>query len=528
MKTYFSCFFDFDSKLTIRSIGGLIKYFERIEDDNFEINYIKPLNLDKILLLDSNAFKSLQIFNPTDLSCAFRQTNVLNSNTFRTHLSNKQLDFSNITLYGLYLSRMQTKIGISKLRSFLMKPIRDSDVLNERHKIIDAFCSNQNMELTVQIRNSLKKCKFINSILKQMKLSRIKWSEWKRLFRTTKALLEIYNHCLSFNDVLNKTVAKTTSDLESFLMVKNINALNKNSTFISGNHQEFDVKSTPKSRNPTQSCVASSIVKSSLFENDSAENLFSRIQASNYGPKFEYLVSLFENTINIDESNQKSSTTVLPHISSKLDEHKRIFSQLPEILTDIAREEINKYTLSGCTCIYMPNHGFFLVVSIKNFIATNNSFDSTLNSTIQEQIEKMRIDFEFKSNLKLAFRANDDYYYKNARMIELDEKYGDLASIIKNLEFEIVDQLQDEFMKHSHHYANFIDLVGELDTLLAFSQVANEYNYVKPELWLNKDDLDADSFIYAKDARHPLAEIFLESSTFVSNDIISGQFNLSV
>lgn len=280
---------------------------------------MKPLNLEKILLLDSNTFKSLQIFNTIDFSCAYRQTNLITSNTFRTGLASKKLNNNNITLYGLFLSKMQTKIGISKLRSFLMKPTRDINILNERHRVIDSFCSNRNQELTSDLRQSLKKCKFISSILKRMKLTRIKWNEWKRLYKTTKSLLDIYNLCLQYDELLNGSnsnkMSRTTSDVVSFIGAK----MNKNSTFISGVNQEFEIQSnilTPKTRTFTQS--ENSIIKSSIFENISTDNLFSRIQASNYGPKFEYLITLFENSVNIEESNQKQSSTILPNISSKI------------------------------------------------------------------------------------------------------------------------------------------------------------------------------------------------------------------
>ncbi len=251
-----TCFFDFDSKLAIRSIGGLIKYFQRFEDDEFEIRFIKPLSLDKILLLDSNSFKALQIFNAVDFSCAYRQSNIMSSNTFRTALTNKSLNNGNITLYGLFLSKMQTKIGVSKLRSFLMRPTRDPNILTERHRVIAAFNSNQNYEFTNQLRKALKKCKFINSILKRMKLTRIKWKEWKRLYKTTIALLQIYELNNTFDALINNSNSRNASQ---------------------------------STRIETQSVTN----KSSIFENNSAENLFLRINSQKFGEIFNYLSELF-------------------------------------------------------------------------------------------------------------------------------------------------------------------------------------------------------------------------------------------
>lgn len=44
----------------------------------------------------------------------------------------------------------------------------------------------------------------------------------------------------------------------------------------------------------------------SMQANDSKKNLFKRIVSCRYGPRFEYLLNLFENTVNIKESIQAS------------------------------------------------------------------------------------------------------------------------------------------------------------------------------------------------------------------------------
>lgn len=175
-------------------------------------------------------------------------------------MTNKSLNNGNITLYGLFLSKMQTKIGVSKLRSFLMKPTRDQNILNERHRVIDAFNSNQNQELTTQLRKSLKKCKFIDSVLKRMKLTRIKWKEWKRLYKTTNALLRIFELGVSFDELINGESSRSRL-------------------------------TTPSRKVDSQSFVNN---KSSIFENSSADNLFTRINATKFDEIFSRLGQLFE------------------------------------------------------------------------------------------------------------------------------------------------------------------------------------------------------------------------------------------
>ena len=159
---------------------------------------------------------------------------------------------------------------------------------------------------------------------------------------------------------------------------------------------------------------------------------------------------------------------MLPGISALLDEKKRLFAQLPEILTDIARNEMNKYNLSFCKCMYFPSQGFFLVLEMQKLTEQISSSQNTTRSSIfsrpsntdysylsdasiktydKEQFEKLNSHLEDSTDLKFEFKAETNFYYKNCKMQELDRHYGDLASIIKDLEFDMVDQVQDKFME---------------------------------------------------------------------------------
>lgn len=117
---YFSGLFDFESKLLIKSVGGLLKYFDRNRASlnltadvlgHIQILSVRPIILDKILLLDSNTYKSLQIFNNIDYVCANKLVETLDANSFRTSFNDK----FNHTLYGLYSTKIQTKIGIVQI-----------------------------------------------------------------------------------------------------------------------------------------------------------------------------------------------------------------------------------------------------------------------------------------------------------------------------------------------------------------------------------------------------------------------------
>jgi len=181
---FLSSLFDFESKFMIQSVGGLLGYLDRkkvnfdldLQQTQTPIHIVSKINLNKILTLDSNAFKSLDIFKTVDLNCALRQHDLKKSISFRTNLNDKSTD----TLYGLYSSKILTKIGIKRLRSLMLKPLRDMEVLNERHRLIDFFLKGENSELTKLLRAALKKCKFISNILRDMRIAKCNITEWKR------------------------------------------------------------------------------------------------------------------------------------------------------------------------------------------------------------------------------------------------------------------------------------------------------------------------------------------------------------
>ena len=183
---FFTGLFDFECKLTIQTVGGLLKYLDN-KQINFDyasntcvpIHTVSKINLEKLLMIDSNTFKSLDIFKTVDLTCALRQHDFKKSDSFRTYLNDKLSD----TLYGLYSSKILTKIGLAKLRSFMLKPVRDIEILNERHTVVDFFVNFQNNDLTQSVKTALKKCKYINNILKKMRIAKCSLTEWKRFFK---------------------------------------------------------------------------------------------------------------------------------------------------------------------------------------------------------------------------------------------------------------------------------------------------------------------------------------------------------
>lgn len=471
---FFNGLFDFDSKAMIKTVGALLKYLHR-NRVNFEfdrtaletpIKFIQPVNLSKLLILDPNSFKSLQIFNDVDLACA-NKLNYSEASNFRTTLNDR---FNN-TLYSLYLSQIQTKSGIAKLRSIMLKPTRDTSVLVYRLKLIEFFSNYNNQELIAELRKTLKKCKYINPILKRMRIAKCNLNEWKRLYKTTQAFLKISELARIIHAKLNTGTKLTPMNL-SFR------------SFVSDEHVE-------------------------------SRNIFYNLIVNNYEAKLDYLINLFDRVINLKESLEKKRTVVNANVSSRLDEKKLVYAGLSELLTQIAESERVKYDLKACALTYLSLLGFLLVVKVEQM------FDLEYFDGSQERIDSARAEFELKNEFKFVFKSTDKFYYKTLKCIELDSELGDLYAEISEMESEILENLQANFITHSHLYANMIDISAELDCLLAFSVIAKENNYTKPILAIEQG-----SFIEAKQVRHPLVELnFTSSSSYIPNDVQTSNAN---
>jgi DNA mismatch repair ATPase MutS len=602
---YFSSFLNFDDTLMIRCIAGLLNYLDRYQsliDIEFtnEINMtesnsqtgissvglfdapiicsFRPLKLDKILLLDSNAFESLNIIHRTDLECPNRQR-LLFMDNFRTILNEKR---QTSTLYSFFMKKLCTKYGMQKLRSWFLKPSRDLTILEQRHSMVEFFMANENYELTNLLRSILKKCKYIRPIFNRMKVgSNFTFTHWKRLYNTTRAILKVCQICgmiaqksrstkTAFEETsqteasqASQTEASQTSQtdtqeinvsfnesilyykkqgnyynpqggvsFESFFDRRSKNTLTPPSKHLDNNKANNHAASTVStdSKLTTFNVHANAALKLADVYSDKS-SLLTRITDVNYALKFDYLANLFERTINVASSHEKNKCTVNENVSSMLDEKRRIYSKLPEYLTEMAAEELKKYDLTECNIMYMPQFGFLLVISEADL---DQAADDKSDSPCRSSVEQWQAHFEHINELTLIFKSNKQYFYKNTKMKELDACFGDISGEINDLESNVIRMLQDEFLNYSHYYADMIDYCGELDVLMAFASIAKENDYVKPKFkkpndsqnapttttTTKLDSVERDSFICAYKVRHPMLEDNIES-IFVPNDMHS-------
>ena len=111
------------------------------------------------------------------------------------------------------------------------------------------------------------------------------------------------------------------------------------------------------------------------------------------------------------------------------------------------------------------------------------------------------------------FNQDDEAFFKNTEMRELDLNVGDLDGLIKDTESMIVTELEESVLDAESDLRESFMALSELDCVLSFAICAVDLNFVRPQM-----TGETENRIYIKDGRHPLQEIISEKE-FIPNDV---------
>ncbi|XP_038048492.1 mutS protein homolog 5-like isoform X2 [Patiria miniata] len=222
--------------------------------------------------------------------------------------------------------------------------------------------------------------------------------------------------------------------------------------------------------------------------------IFKKI-ARGFTEDLHYIASVISKIVDFDESAAQNRFVVKSNVDAELDHRKRTYNGLPDLMTQVAREELNRLSsdIEECNVIYLPQLGYLLAISC----------------TSKMQQEK---DFSVPG-LEFVFLSNNMVHYKSASTKALDVKLGDTQCEITDLETQIMHRLQNSILERSEVLFTVMQHAAELDCLLSFAAAAKDQNYTRP-------DLTEDNIIHITGGRHPLQELCV--SPFVPNDTYSG------
>ncbi|KAM9782822.1 mutS protein homolog 5 [Neosynchiropus ocellatus] len=236
-------------------------------------------------------------------------------------------------------------------------------------------------------------------------------------------------------------------------------------------------------------------VVSAVSIRDTARQLPQSIQlfqeiSEGFSDELLHISMLISHVVDFETSVAENRFIIKPNVDPAVDEKKRRMMGLSDFLTNVARRELEHLddSIPSCCVIYIPLFGFLLSVPRLSGMVT------------QEDFEIEGLDFMFLSE--------DRLHYRSRRTKELDELLGDLHCDIIDMEATVMNKLQKAILERSASLYKVVDLVAELDCLMALSNASLEYSYTSPKLTKSRR-------ISITQGRHPLLELC--SPVFVAN-----------
>ncbi|XP_007537223.1 mutS protein homolog 5 isoform X1 [Erinaceus europaeus] len=186
---YLSSIIPFDCLLTVRALGGLLKYLSRkrigveLEDSKVSVPILafKKFVLTHLVSIDQDTYSVLQIFKSESHPSVYKVASGLKEG---------------LSLFGI-LNRCRSKWGEKLLRLWFTRPTQDLGELNSRLDVIQFFLLPQNLEMAQMLHRLLGHIKNVPLILKRMKLSHTKVSDWQVLYKTVYSALGLRDACRS-------------------------------------------------------------------------------------------------------------------------------------------------------------------------------------------------------------------------------------------------------------------------------------------------------------------------------------------
>ena len=120
---------------------------------------------------------------------------------------------------------------------------------------------------------------------------------------------------------------------------------------------------------------------------------------------------------------------------------------------------------------------------------------------------------ELPSEFTHIFNQDEEAFFKNAEMRQLDEDIGDLDGLIKDTEGMIVAELEEVILENENQLRRTFRSLSALDCILSFACCAADLKFTRPKM-----ESATKNQILIKNGRHPLQEIITESE-FIPNDV---------
>ena len=249
------------------------------------------------------------------------------------------------------------------------------------------------------------------------------------------------------------------------------------------------------------------ICETSIFilEKDRGEELtfFAKL-ASTASRELYTAADLLDRVMDVEASVTRNKFTVKAGVDEELDVKRRTHDGLPDLLTKVVREEMVHLPafVSHATMVYVPQIGYLLAVQPWRPIEEDEDGEEVFSSL---------------EGLQFMFCADGIPHYKTEICSQLDETLGDTATLISEHENAIMLSMASYVAENAEAVLNPARFCSVLDCLLAMAEIAAEFDWVKPEIVEEGQELEI------VDGKHPLQERYSEGQFVANSTRLGGQ-----
>ncbi|MEM9895355.1 MAG: DNA mismatch repair protein MutS [Bacteroidota bacterium] len=203
----------------------------------------------------------------------------------------------------------------------------------------------------------------------------------------------------------------------------------------------------------------------------------------------EQLTEKLEKTINNDAPLLLHQGNVIADgLDEELDELRAISTSGKDYLAGIREREIEQTGISSLKIAYNKVFGYYLEVS-------------------NAHKDKVPEDWIRKQTLVNAER------YITEELKQYEEKILNAESQINSIELRLYQQLVQYAQQYAEAIQQNAQVIAQLDCLLCFAQLSNQFNYTRPTI-------STDKLLDIKAGRHPVIEQALpDAEEYVANDV---------
>jgi DNA mismatch repair protein MutS len=392
------------------------------------------------------------------------------------------------------LNRCCTSFGKRMFWNWLLCPIVDKNELERRYNSIDFFKNTiEDKKLYIEVRKCLKNMYDIQKYFRKISLDKLTPNEWyniKITFDNIKHIFELIQR--SYKDKTTKIINDTVIDFcNEFILYINEN---------------LDIDECSKYSSLSE--IKTNIFQKGLYE--TIDEINSKIYEN-----IDFLKSVsgyINNTINEKEGCKLE-------ITEKQGFYYTITKKRWETFTQKLKQKLN-----------YKNNNYDVSFDLNEFKydpknkTVNKTTKRKIMTSLTETINDIDIDFDTIQTKPISSTSS---------VLKLSsQKIEDVSNNIINKQNELQKLsiqeyklfLKTTFSKFETNFLEIVNVLSEIDIFTTNSLNSTEFSYNKPRIYKNVNEQceEMDSFIIAKNMRHPIVEQIQTQTKYIENDLSIG------